>query len=92
LDLELGWLQDNDISQHCHEILAKWRASHDQDSKSLENNVPKEKVEEKLVRLMETNAPSTTVQRQYTEEERKIREAILAQYSQVSCLFFGLSS
>lgn len=42
-----------------------------------------ENVEEKLAKLLESNVRSTTVQRSYTEEERKIREAILAQYSQV---------
>lgn len=42
-----------------------------------------ENVEEKLAKLLESNVRSTTVQRNYTEEERKIREAILAQYSQV---------
>lgn len=41
-------------------------------------------VDEKLVRLLESQSLATTVQRSYTEEEKKIREAILAQYSQMS--------
>lgn len=42
-----------------------------------------EDMDVKLVRLLESQPRPTTVQRTYTEEERKIREAILAQYSQV---------
>lgn len=42
-----------------------------------------EDVDTKLARLMETQQIATTVQRKYTEEELKIREQILAQYSQV---------
>ena len=42
-----------------------------------------EDVDAKLARLLENKHITTTVQRQYTEEEKKIREQILAQYSQV---------
>jgi hypothetical protein len=42
-----------------------------------------EDMDVKLVRLLESQPRPTTVQRTYTEEERRIREAILAQYSQV---------
>lgn len=45
---------------------------------------PVEDVEEKLVRLLEKNTLSAPVQREYTEEERRIREAILSQYAQVN--------
>nr|CAD7438196.1 unnamed protein product [Timema bartmani] len=38
----------------------------------------------RLAKLLESQPRPTTVQRTYTEEERKIREAILAQYSQMS--------
>lgn len=48
-----------------------------------EQKKPEEDVEEKLVRLMETNTLTTTVQREYTDEERKIRQAILSQYGEV---------
>lgn len=42
-----------------------------------------EDVDTKLARLLETKHIATTVTRQYTEEERLIREQILSQYSQV---------
>lgn len=43
----------------------------------------KEDVDAKLARLLETKHIATTVQRHYTEEELRIREQILSQYSQV---------
>ena len=49
-----------------------------------ESNKNTEDVDVKLARLMESQAKSTTVTKTYTEEEKKIREAILAQYSQMS--------
>lgn len=42
-----------------------------------------EDVDAKLARLLETKHIATTVQRKYTEEELRIREQILSQYSQV---------
>lgn len=42
-----------------------------------------EDVDAKLARLLETKHITTTVQRKYTEEELRIREQILSQYSQV---------
>nr|CAD7586086.1 unnamed protein product [Timema genevievae] len=44
----------------------------------------------RLAKLLESQPRPTTVQRTYTEEERKIREAILAQYSQE--LLFDISA
>lgn len=41
-------------------------------------------VNNKLAKLLESQSLSITKQRQYTEEERKIREAILSQYSQMT--------
>jgi 5-hydroxyisourate hydrolase-like protein (transthyretin family) len=52
-----------------------------------ENNAgPGEDMDVKLVRLLESQPRPTTVQRTYTEEERRIREAILAQYGEVFLL------
>lgn len=43
-----------------------------------------EDVDTKLAKLMESNSlPTTVVRQQYTAEELRIREQILAQYSQV---------
>ncbi|KAL1123992.1 hypothetical protein AAG570_001762 [Ranatra chinensis] len=79
-------ITENDIKQHCHEILDRWKLSQvGSASGGLPESVEsKEDVDVKLVRLLESTAQPTTVQKQYTEEERKIREAILAQYSQTS--------
>uniref|UniRef100_A0A069DQQ7 Coiled-coil domain-containing protein 43 n=1 Tax=Panstrongylus megistus TaxID=65343 RepID=A0A069DQQ7_9HEMI len=81
----LAEITENDISDHCSEILDRWKSCHKSpESETLIKTNPFEDVEEKLVRLLETNTLSTTVHREYTEEERRIREAILAQYSQTS--------
>ena len=45
---------------------------------------PTEDVDVRLARLLESQSLPTTTQRSYTDEERRIREAILAQYSQMS--------
>uniref|UniRef100_A0A1B6DHY5 Coiled-coil domain-containing protein 43 n=1 Tax=Clastoptera arizonana TaxID=38151 RepID=A0A1B6DHY5_9HEMI len=78
-------ITENDIPLHSREIIERWKkfqsnkaTNHVYTSEIVEN------VEEKLVKLLESNALPTIVQKQYTEEERKIREAILAQYSQTS--------
>lgn len=41
-----------------------------------------EEVNIKLAKLLESQSIPTTKQREYTDEERKIRDAILSQYSQ----------
>lgn len=43
-----------------------------------------EDVDAKLVKLLESQALATVKQKEYTEEEKKIREAILSQYSQMT--------
>lgn len=43
-----------------------------------------EDVDTKLVKLLESQALATTKQKKYTEEEKKIRDAILSQYSQMT--------
>ncbi|XP_046676906.1 LOW QUALITY PROTEIN: coiled-coil domain-containing protein 43-like [Homalodisca vitripennis] len=78
-------ITENDIPLHCREILDHWKAS----QSNIASNVVSapavlDNVEEKLAKLLESNIRPTIVQRNYTDEERKIREAILAQYSQTS--------
>ncbi|XP_014248160.1 coiled-coil domain-containing protein 43 [Cimex lectularius] len=78
-------ITEDNIGVLCREILDKWAET--QGSKAEETPVNKatsEDVEEQLVKLLEKNTLCTTVQREYTEDERKLREAILAQYSQTS--------
>lgn len=45
---------------------------------------PVEDVDVRLARMLESQSLPTTTQRSYTEEEKRIREAILTQYSQMS--------
>lgn len=40
-------------------------------------------VDEKLVRLLESQAKATVVVKNYSEEDRKLKEAILQQYGHV---------
>ena len=77
--------QENDIPLHCREILEKWKKVSKTSEEVKENNVNSvEDMEVKLVRYLESQPRATTVQRTYTEDERRVREAILAQYSQVT--------
>jgi hypothetical protein len=79
--------QKDDIPTHCREILDKWnKASQAADVLTENNTGTGEDMDVKLVRLLESQPRPTTVQRTYTEEERRIREAILAQYGQVFLL------
>lgn len=81
----LAEISGSDISRLSSEILDKWKEYNAaQQSEVSVNEVPAEDVEEKLVRLLEKNTLSQPVQREYTEEERKIREAILSQYAETS--------
>nr|CAD7569173.1 unnamed protein product [Timema californicum] len=70
---------------HCREILDKWKKlSPTEKSVDDENAKGGDDMDVRLAKLLESQPRPTTVQRTYTEEERKIREAILAQYSQMS--------
>ncbi|GLH13719.1 Coiled-coil domain-containing protein 43 [Gryllus bimaculatus] len=78
----LSEITENDIPAHCREIMDKWQNVGQGQAHSKESAEVVEDVDVKLARLLESQARPTTVQRTYTEEERRIREAILAQYSQ----------
>lgn len=62
------------------EIVAEWEKV--EPTKEIEAKIV-EDVDTKLAKLMENKHITTTVQRKYTEEELRIREQILSQYSQV---------
>lgn len=62
------------------EIIDEWEKC---EPKSDAAPTKSEDVDAKLARLLENKHITTTVQRQYTEEELRIREQILSQYSQV---------
>ncbi|XP_072936975.1 coiled-coil domain-containing protein 43 [Epargyreus clarus] len=76
----LSEIVEHDISLHINEIIEKW-----------ESCKPKEEapraardVDVQLGVLLDSQAVPTTTRREYTDEEKKIREAILSQYSQLS--------
>ncbi|XP_031840236.1 coiled-coil domain-containing protein 43 [Nomia melanderi] len=79
----LAGITDDNISNHVTEILsawAKWLPVQDIDA----SKEPMEDVDVRLAKMLESQSLPTTTQKSYTEEERRIREAILAQYSQMS--------
>ncbi|XP_017784792.1 PREDICTED: coiled-coil domain-containing protein 43 [Nicrophorus vespilloides] len=74
---------ENNLNDLCAEILDMWCKLQTKESASSVKD-PLEDVDVKLAKLMESQCLQTTKQKQYTDEERKIREAILAQYSQMT--------
>ncbi|CAB0028953.1 unnamed protein product [Trichogramma brassicae] len=72
------------IFKHVNEILEAW-AKMNQPIETPIDNTPKEDVDVRLARLLESQSLATTSHKNhYTEEDKKIRDAILAQYSQMS--------
>lgn len=78
--------QEEHISKHCNEILDKWQLNLFDESKQKSEEKVVENVDQKLARLLEANVQleETTHTCNYTDEQLKIREAILAKYSHVS--------
>lgn len=77
-------MQEDDLEHVIKEIIDEWekcQPNKDAAAGGTSNGI--EDVDAKLARLLETKHITTTVQRQYTEEELRIREQILSQYSQV---------
>lgn len=74
------FFQEKDISEHVNEILEKWELCRPKE----ENQKPTADVDLQLAKLLESQSLATTTRREYTEDEKKIREAILSQYSQLS--------
>lgn len=66
------------------EIIEKWNLCHPKELKEDKKPIL-EDVDAQLAKLLESKKIQTTTQRQYTADELRIREQILAQYSQV-CL------
>ncbi|KAG6796450.1 coiled-coil domain-containing protein 43 [Apis mellifera caucasica] len=79
----LTGITEDDINNHVTEILKVWEESLPNKEKP-GPKVPVEDVDVRLARMLESQSLPTTTQRSYTDEEKKIREAILAQYSQMS--------
>ncbi|XP_013182919.1 coiled-coil domain-containing protein 43 [Amyelois transitella] len=76
----LSGIVDSDIAFHVNEILEKWEKSRPKD----ETPKTATDVDVQLAKLLESQSLATTTRREYTDEEKKIREAILSQYSQLS--------
>lgn len=74
------FMQEDGLENVINEITDEWEKC---EPKTDEAPTENEDVDAKLARLLENKHITTTVQRQYTEEELRIREQILSQYSQV---------
>lgn len=74
--------QETDMSIHVAEILDKWESCRPKDESP--KTVSDAEMDKRLSKLLESQALATTTRREYTDEEKKIREAILSQYSQLS--------
>uniref|UniRef100_A0A182IRB2 Coiled-coil domain-containing protein 43 n=1 Tax=Anopheles atroparvus TaxID=41427 RepID=A0A182IRB2_ANOAO len=78
----LGAIIESDLEPFIKEILDKWKICHNQEAEGVPK--PKLDVETQLAMLLESQKLTTKVEREYTEEERRIKEQILSQYSQLS--------
>lgn len=74
--------QETDLEPFIKEILDKWKICHNREAASA-GSKPTLDVEVQLAKLLEGQKLATKEEREYTEEERRIKEQILSQYSQV---------
>ncbi|KAK4879024.1 hypothetical protein RN001_007170 [Aquatica leii] len=81
LDGLLSEIFNNDISHLRLEIMDMWSKLRVPQSTM---QLSSEEVDIKLSKLLESQSLQTPKQKQYTEEEKRIREAILSQYSQMT--------
>ncbi|KAI4464666.1 coiled-coil domain-containing protein 43 [Holotrichia oblita] len=72
---------ESNITQICQEIIEMWLKFKPKEPLQTVNSLD---VDAKLAKLLESQCLATTKQKEYTDEEKKIREAILSQYSQMS--------
>ncbi|XP_052898730.1 coiled-coil domain-containing protein 43 [Anopheles moucheti] len=77
----LSAIIETDLEPFIKEILDKWMTCHSQGAEAAK---PSLDVEVQLAKLLEGQKLATKVEREYTEEERRIKEQILSQYSQLS--------
>lgn len=83
----LAEIIESDCSAFITEILDRWKQCHQEESAAdSAAGGPKLKldVDEQLAKLLENQKLATKVEREYTEEERRIKQQILSQYSQLS--------
>lgn len=74
-------VKEGEVEECIDEILNKWDAC----QPKIEQAPKKQpEVEIELAKLLETHTIAATAKKEYTDEEKKIREAILSQYSELS--------
>lgn len=78
----LAEIIESDLNSFIKEILDRWKQCHPEEP----DDGPKLKldVDAQLAKLLETQKLTKKIEREYTEEERRIKEQILSQYSQLS--------
>ncbi|KAK0075621.1 hypothetical protein PV325_006630 [Microctonus aethiopoides] len=79
----LSSITEVNISENVSEILDAWAKQHPSDE-IITLAGPSEDVDVRLARMLESQNLPTIAHRNYTDDERRIRETILAQYSQMS--------
>ncbi|EEB17396.1 coiled-coil domain-containing protein, putative [Pediculus humanus corporis] len=82
----LSEITNENITKLCQEILEKWSLFNTKDE-NVQGTILKvsEDMDVRLAKLMESQAKPTIVTRNnYTDEEKRIRDAILQQYGQMS--------
>ncbi|KAB7504056.1 Coiled-coil domain-containing protein 43 [Armadillidium nasatum] len=81
----LSEITENDISDICNEIIKNWLKTAEENSKEEEKTVEKIDVEQKLAKLLEeSKVQSVQVTSKISKEKQKLKDAILAQYAEVS--------
>ncbi|XP_058839327.1 coiled-coil domain-containing protein 43-like isoform X2 [Topomyia yanbarensis] len=76
-------LSESDLNSFIKEILDKWKICHSVEPLATGPSL-KLDVDEQLAKLLENQKLAKKVEREYTEEERRIKQQILSQYSQLS--------
>ncbi|XP_058446244.1 coiled-coil domain-containing protein 43 isoform X2 [Malaya genurostris] len=77
-------LSDTDTNSFIKEILDKWKRYHSSTEPLATGPSLKLDVDEQLAKLLENQKLAKKVEREYTDEERRIKQQILSQYSQLS--------
>ncbi|XP_055548817.1 coiled-coil domain-containing protein 43 isoform X2 [Wyeomyia smithii] len=77
-------LSESDLNTFIKEILDKWKQCHSVEAIPASGQAVKLDVDEQLAKLLENQKLAKKVEREYTEEERRIKQQILSQYSQLS--------
>lgn len=74
---------EDNIDSHVSEILASWNEFFSKVTSDTEDD-PVEDVEVRLARMMESKNLPTVAKKSYSEEDRKLRDAIIKKYGEVA--------